>query len=196
MRVATIALLKAGGALDGTARLAAVTTIAQSGTPDYSEVQLQHDLDAGDVSALPAYLSPLANGLSLQGKENFVGSIVEVAKADGPMTPDERGVVTAIGSALGLSSAHLAGIIATAGSSTRASDESVSVVLPGPSRRDRGEAAREPAVDAHREARILPPVAGNRQVAVLRQRGHDGHELGEREMLADAPARPEPEGQQ
>ena len=38
MRVATIALLKAGGALDGTARLAAVTTIAQSGTADYSEV--------------------------------------------------------------------------------------------------------------------------------------------------------------
>ena len=81
-------------------------------------------MDAGDVSALPAYLNPLANGLSLHGKENFVGSIVEVAKADGPMTPDERGVVAAIGSALGLSSAHLAGIIATAGSSTRASDES------------------------------------------------------------------------
>jgi hypothetical protein len=123
MRVATVAVVKAGDQHDGSARVAAVAAIMQSGTTDYSDAQLQHDIDAGDVSALPAYLNPLANGLTLQGKENFVATLVEVAKADGPLTADERGVVGGVGAALGLSAAHLEGIMATAGSSTRAGDE-------------------------------------------------------------------------
>ena len=123
MRVAAVAMVKAGGALDSAARQAAVAAITQAGTPDYAEAQLQHDLDAGDVSALPAYLAPLANGLSLPGKENFVAKIVEIGKADGPLSPDERMVVGSIGAALGLSGAHIEGIVVTAGSATRASDE-------------------------------------------------------------------------
>ena len=62
------------------------------------------------------FLEPLAIGLDPQGKETFVEQIARVGLVDGPLTPPEMQVLESLSSALGLSAAHLRGIIVTTNS--------------------------------------------------------------------------------
>jgi hypothetical protein len=108
-----VAVVAAGNHDDHTARAAAVQTITEGGEPGYDDAQLTNDLVHGDLGALPAYLAPLADGLTLPGKERFVWQVVSVARADGAVTAGERQVIDSIGAALGLSAAHVEGIVAS-----------------------------------------------------------------------------------
>ncbi len=110
MRLAAVALLNAGNSWDPAARQAAVDTIAATGAVGYNDANLGSDLASQDTTQLSDQVNRLGRGLNDQGKETFVTRLAQIAVADGPVTDGERAVLGAVGSALGLSAAHLLGI--------------------------------------------------------------------------------------
>lgn len=111
MRIAMVSMLAAGDRGNDTARTAAVDAARQSGAENYDDTWLMHDLEALDPSNLGEYLAPLANGLNTQGKETFIEQVARIGTADGPLTAPETQVLESLGSALGISAAHLRGIM-------------------------------------------------------------------------------------
>ncbi len=93
------------------AREAAIAAARQTGSENYDETWLANDLDALDSTHLREYLAPLATGLDPQGKETFVQQVARIGLADGPLTPPETQILESLSSALGLSAAHLRGIV-------------------------------------------------------------------------------------
>ena len=115
-RVAAMSMLAAGDPTNAAARIVAIDAARRTGTTNYDETWLANDLDALDPSQLHEYLEPLAKGLDPHGKETFVEQIARIGLADGPLTPPETQVLESLSSALGLSAAHLRGIIVTTSS--------------------------------------------------------------------------------
>lgn len=111
MRVAAVSMLAAGGGGNTSAREAAIAAARQTGSENYDETWLANDLDALDSTHLHDYLAPLATGLDPQGKETFVQQVARIGLADGPLTAPETQVLETLSSALGLSAAHLRGIV-------------------------------------------------------------------------------------
>ncbi|HEV7526450.1 MAG TPA: zinc ribbon domain-containing protein [Acidimicrobiia bacterium] len=115
-RVAAMSMLAAGDPNNEAARLAAIDASRRAGATSYDESWLVNDLEALDPSHLGEYLGPLAVGLDPQGKETFIEQIARIGLADGPLTPTELGVLESLSSTLGLSAAHLRGIIVSTSS--------------------------------------------------------------------------------
>lgn len=111
MRIAAVSMLAAGDRANEAARTAAVDAARTSGAENYDETWLTHDLEVLDPSNLSEYLAPLANGLNTQGKETFIEQVARIGAADGPLTSPENRVLESLGSALGISAAHLRGIM-------------------------------------------------------------------------------------
>jgi len=119
-RVASMSMLAAGDPLNSSARAAAIDAARQTGTDSYDETWLANDLDALDPSHLGDYLAPLAQGLDPQGKETFITQVARIGLADGPLTVSETQVLESLGSVLGISAAHLRGIIVSTAPGTQA----------------------------------------------------------------------------
>ena len=117
IRVTTAAMVQAGDPTDTALRAAAVTAVATAGVA-YDDETLLADVGAVDRSQISAYLEPLAPGLDVTGKERFVADLVRVAWAGGTLSADQRGVIDSAGRSLGLTPAHVAGIVATASRGT------------------------------------------------------------------------------
>lgn len=66
-----------------------------------------------DLGIAERYLRRLEPALKAEGKEMIVQAALAVAVADGQMDEEEAGVVTRIANALGVSAAHLRGILAS-----------------------------------------------------------------------------------
>jgi Tellurite resistance protein TerB len=113
MRVAAIAMLHASDPHHAAARQAAIAATRETGLEHYEDAWLTNDLEAIDTSTLDSYVRALAQGLNDQGKETFLAQVARVGLADGPLTPPETQLLDSIGSALGLSAAHVRGILVT-----------------------------------------------------------------------------------
>jgi hypothetical protein len=114
MRVAAIAMIRAGAAGErGAGRSFAVNVLRTSGWEAYDDAALSSDLAHCDVSQLAAYLTPLAQGLTTQGKEAFVAKLAHIALADGPPNEHETAVLDTVGASLQLTAAHLLGIVSS-----------------------------------------------------------------------------------
>jgi uncharacterized tellurite resistance protein B-like protein len=111
MRVASMSMLVAGDRSNSAARAAAIDAAHQTGAESYDETWLGHDLTALDTSHLGEYLAPLAAGLDPQGKETFITQVARIGLADGPLSASETQVLESLSSALGISAAHLRGIV-------------------------------------------------------------------------------------
>jgi hypothetical protein len=120
MRVASMSMLGAGDPSNGAARAAAVDAARQTGAETYDETWLTHDLAALDPSQLGNYLAPLAQGLDPQGKETFIAQVARIGAADGPLTAPETQVLESLSAALGISAAHLRGIVASTATGSQA----------------------------------------------------------------------------
>jgi hypothetical protein len=83
----------------------------------YNEANLIADVEAFKGHELIEYLSPLATSMELQGREALVGGLVACVYAAGDPPPAVGQVASEAASALGLTAAHLAGIVATVGAS-------------------------------------------------------------------------------
>lgn len=112
VRVTTAAIVQTGDVANAGLRQAAVASVRSVGVA-YDDETLVSDVGAFDRSQLGAYLEPLAPGLDLAGKERFVADLVRVAWAGEALNGDQRNLIDTVGRSLGLTPAHVAGIVAT-----------------------------------------------------------------------------------
>jgi hypothetical protein len=111
VRFAAVSMLDAGDQSNDAARSAAIDAARKSGAESYDDTWLSNDLSALDASHLGDYVAPLAQGLNLQGKETFIEQIARIGLADGPLSASETRVLESLSATLGLSAAHLRGIV-------------------------------------------------------------------------------------
>jgi tellurite resistance protein len=111
VRFAAVSMLDAGDTSNEAARSAAIDAARRAGAESYDDTWLTNDLGALDASQLGEYVAPLAQGLNLQGKETFIEQVARIGLADGPLSPSETRVLESLSASLGLSAAHLRGIV-------------------------------------------------------------------------------------
>ncbi|MDQ1435237.1 MAG: hypothetical protein QOF59_2053, partial [Actinomycetota bacterium] len=111
VRFAAMSMLDAGDSSNEAARSAAIDAARRAGAETYDDAWLTNDLGALDSSQLGEYVAPLAQGLNLQGKETFIEQVARIGLADGPLSPSETRVLESLSATLGLSAAHLRGIV-------------------------------------------------------------------------------------
>src|SRR4029077_5184820 len=93
------------------ARAAAIDAARRAGAESYDDTWLTNDLSALDSSQRAEYLAPPAPGLNLQAKETFIEQVARIGLADGPLSPSQTHVLESLSATLGLSAAHLRGIV-------------------------------------------------------------------------------------
>ena len=112
VRGVMVNVLRRGGAGHPGATAAAVEEIVTSGAVGYSQADL-----AQDMGVVPEDLTQLLAALAAQlpeaGREALVRGAVRVAAADGPVDVQERAVIDTVGAALGMTQAHVAGVVAS-----------------------------------------------------------------------------------
>jgi uncharacterized tellurite resistance protein B-like protein len=119
MRLAAVAMLTAGDSWDVAARQCAIDAICSTGATGYDDNALSEDLYNQDQGQLTSRLGQLARGLNDPGKEMFITHLAQIAVADGPVSEGEQAVLNTAGSSLGMSAAHLLGIVTSAVNSPR-----------------------------------------------------------------------------
>ena len=110
VRAITVLVVGAGDRSQPSLRAAAVADI-RAVVADYGEATLDTDLAAIDPSWAEQYVGPLTNGLEVAGKERFLGDLTRVALAGGTITDDQRRLFDIVGRGIGLTPAHITGII-------------------------------------------------------------------------------------
>jgi hypothetical protein len=95
----------------------ALSSLAPFVDDTYNEANLTADIEAFKGHELIEYLAPLATSMELQGREALVGGLVACVHTAGDPPPAVGQVVSESAAALGLTAAHLAGIVATVGAS-------------------------------------------------------------------------------
>jgi len=93
------------------ARHAAVGVLSRAAGAPWSEAALDADLAQLDTAQLPARLRQLGDVMSEHGKEQFLGSVAEVAAAGGMVGDDSRRALGDIAAGLGMTPAHARGVI-------------------------------------------------------------------------------------
>jgi hypothetical protein len=112
VRVLTAMIVRGGDQSSDAMRAAAVTDIAVV-TPGYTDETLISDMAAVDPNQAEQYVHPLAEGLETAGKERFLADLCRVALAGGTITDDQRRLIESTGRAIGLTPAHVSGIVST-----------------------------------------------------------------------------------
>lgn len=82
--------------------------------PEYDGAMLAADLERATDAPLDARLAFLANSLNEHGKEQVLTATATVMTADGVIDDRDRAAVESIGTSLGMSPAHVRGVIDTA----------------------------------------------------------------------------------
>jgi len=116
-RVLTAMIVGTGDREDVSVRAAAVAEIATS-TDGYDERTLDGDIDALDPALAEEYVGPLAEGLAVPGKERLLGGLVGLALTGGTITDGQRRVIDRAGRGLGLTAAHVTGIVTSVAAAT------------------------------------------------------------------------------
>ena len=112
VRVLVAMVVRTGDSDDPALRAAAVATVA-SASPGYDERTLMSDAEVLDPTVAEEYVAPLADGLEVAGRERMLSDLVRVALAGGTITPDQRRVIEAAGRGLGLTPAHVTGVVSS-----------------------------------------------------------------------------------
>jgi Tellurite resistance protein TerB len=98
-------------AANGPASRASAISVMGADIDCYDDAQLDVDLANTDDANLEAWLAHLSGLLTPQGKETLISELVAVARADGPIDAAEQTLLERCGSALGLTPAHLQGVL-------------------------------------------------------------------------------------
>ncbi|NLD75737.1 MAG: hypothetical protein GX643_03625 [Acidimicrobiales bacterium] len=114
VRVLNAMLVRTAEPTDGPAaeaiRNAAVAQV-RTAIPEYDHVTLSSDVASLDPALAGQYVGPLDEGLAVGGKELLLSDLVRVTLAGGTITPDQRRVIDHAGRGLGLTPAHVTGIV-------------------------------------------------------------------------------------
>ena len=80
-------------------------------SPTYDQNQLDRDMATLDPAQAHVHVQALADELAVEGKEHLVRGLVHVAISAHTVTPNQRQLLAATGTELGLTPTHLTGII-------------------------------------------------------------------------------------
>jgi zinc-ribbon family len=121
MRVAAIAMLRAGGGSSAPARRRAIDAIKGAGVVGYDDVALDADLFAVAMPAQPDQRRPgqelagplnrVAIQLAVPAREWFLAEVVRIGLADGMLSDDERHAAREVAAQLGMTPAQARGVI-------------------------------------------------------------------------------------
>jgi hypothetical protein len=90
--------------------------VMQQFVPDYDLVDLECDLEDVGITPLDRSLARLGRGLHVNGKERILACAARVMIADGSPSSEAVETLRSIGLALGMSAAHIDGVILHLGS--------------------------------------------------------------------------------
>lgn len=94
----------------------------QDVAPGYDDDRLDREVAGIDPALAEQYVAPLAGPLEVTGKERLVGDLVRLARAGDGLTADQQALVAAVGRGLGLTPAHVSGIVSTVSAPTPTGD--------------------------------------------------------------------------
>ena len=112
VRVVTAMIVRTGDHASTAMRAAAVEDVLAVDSA-YNDATLASDLAAVDPAQAEQYVAPLAEGIQIAGKERLLSDLVRVALAGGTVTADQRRVIDLAGRGLGLTAAHITGIVSS-----------------------------------------------------------------------------------
>jgi hypothetical protein len=112
VRVLTALIVRSGDATDPAMRAAAVADV-RSAAGTYDEATLDSDMASIDPATAEQYVTPLADGLAVAGKERLIADLTRVALAGGTVTANQRQVIDLVGRGVGLTPAHITGIVSS-----------------------------------------------------------------------------------
>jgi hypothetical protein len=110
-RGVVVQVLRSGLITSADARAVAIAQVLRAGVQGYDDAALTADLDTvpSDLSTL---LGSVSEQLAEQGRESLLTAAVTVALAEGPLPAARQQVVETIGRQLGMTAAHVAGVVA------------------------------------------------------------------------------------
>lgn len=112
LRHVVVAMLKADDVVDDAERTAALQVMGEFGLHQYTAADLDQDLVTLHVGSVDHELSELGSVLSPHGQESLVRACLILAAADGHVDDRELDLVTRAARGIGMSPAHLRGIVA------------------------------------------------------------------------------------
>jgi hypothetical protein len=111
-RTAIAGVLTRRGAADPAVRRAAVSLLARE-LPDATESWVDADLHAIGPDEYEAHVAALGPELSVAGREGFLADLAWLARSGGPVDAPTRQVLERIGAGLGMTPAHVRGVLTT-----------------------------------------------------------------------------------
>lgn len=111
-RVVASMLVRTGEAADPALRQQALGTIRTVIDP-YDEQTFANDVVSVDPAYAEQYTAPLADSIAVEGKERLLADLTRVALAGGIITDDQRRVLDLAGRGLGLTPAHISGVVSS-----------------------------------------------------------------------------------
>lgn len=112
LRHVVVAMLKADGVVLDSERITAIEVMNRFAVESYGDSELDRDLAELEVSDLEGELGAVAGMLSPVGQENVIQCCAMLAGADGDLDPSEMDVLTRAGRSLGMTNAHVKGVLA------------------------------------------------------------------------------------
>ena len=110
MRMSVIDILRASSAVSSLQHHAALAILRRY-VPDLSDNDLHSDVISLETASLHEHLQHIAPVLNDLGKESLVGNCAWVAVADGALNSTGRIVLEQLGADLGMTPAHIRGVI-------------------------------------------------------------------------------------
>lgn len=114
MRYAVVAIVTADGEVTDEERRRALEIMERFSDTPYTRQELAADLRDLDVADLSAAFERVAGQLNEHGKEELVTACVDLSAADGTIDDVELAEIRTAAGALGMSRAHVRGVIAEA----------------------------------------------------------------------------------
>ena len=111
-RVIAAMLVRTGDPSDPLLRQHALGTIRAVVDP-YDEETFANDVVSVDSAYAEQYTAPLNDSIAVEGKERLLADLTRVALAGGTITDDQRRVLDLAGRGLGLTPAHISGVVAS-----------------------------------------------------------------------------------
>ena len=111
VRTVAVAMAAADGSADSGVRARTVDLVNEFG-PGYDDIKLGEDLRLLPVHDVQSVVTAVAGGFDGPGKERLVTNTLAIATSNGEMTAAERRVLDALAAGLGMTPAHLRGVLA------------------------------------------------------------------------------------
>jgi uncharacterized tellurite resistance protein B-like protein len=112
MRHAVVSIINADGIVDRAEKRVALEVMEEFSDTLYMESDLDRDLERLKPHGLADEMTSVAGMLNESGKERLLEACLKIAAADGSIDDSELEEVTRAGAALGMSPAHIKGVIA------------------------------------------------------------------------------------